>query len=611
MRRTVAMVLVAVMMLSVSVAGFADSRFTPGTYSTTVDAYGGPLGISVTLSEDKIESIDITECHETNFLGIDAIEILTQRILEAQSLGVDAVTGASITGSMFLMGVRDCVSQSGADMNVMNKRIEHVKSDEIQKLEADVVIVGAGMTGLIAAARASDLGLNVICVEKLSITGGSAKTSSGSYIVYEGVENEGYHITDEEDNLEDASARWLEFQENSYFDTQYPDMNRVRFHMVNCMYTLDWLSKEYGVTYTPRNKIAERGMAIVVGDIPEITEGKNEGKILYRLKERALENGMQLLLETKAEELITDGDKVIGVRATGKDADYEIYGKSVILATGGYSQNPEMVERLIPSIGSEITSVGSAGNVGDGIVMAEAVGAALYEDQFIHTCWPGPTRKFLSASPYAKIFMDSSSPLKDVNESTYYRLMVDKDGNRFMNEGEHYSAQILDMIKHAGAPYWGLYCGLEGVALDVAEKGVPTGEVLKGNTIAELAEQAGMDAAVFEATVERYRAACDAGVDEEYGKDPKYLKPVDDGPYYLIHFVPGACDTLGGVKTNWDQQVLREDGSVIEGLYAVGAMSNRALYNQAYFSGSQLSFGATASKIAAEKAAEACGITVD
>ncbi len=610
MKRIIAVILAVVMMLSVAVIGSAENKFNAGTYSTTVDAYGGPLGITVTLSDDKIESIDITESHETKFLGTDAIEILTQRILEAQSLGVDSVTGPSITAATFLAGVRECIRQSGADMTELNKKVVHEKSDEIQKLEADVVIVGAGMTGLIAAARATELGLKVIAVEKLSVTGGSAKTSSGSYIVYEGKENEGYHITDEEDNLEDASARWLEFQENSYFDTPYPDMDRVRFHMVNCMYTLDWFNKEYGVTFTPRNKIAERGMAIVVGDIPEITEGKNEGKILYRLKEKALERGMQLLLETKATELITDGDKVVGVRASGKDADYEIYGKNVILATGGFSQNPEMVAELIPSIGSEITSVGSPGNTGDGIIMAQAVGAALYEDQFIHTCWPGPTQKLRNASQYAKIFMDSSSPLKDVNESSYYRLMVDKDGNRFMNEGEHYSAQILDMIKHANGPYWSLYCGLEGVALDVAEQGLACGEIVKGNTIAEIAEQIGMDPATLEATVARYRAACDAGVDEEFGKDAKYLKPVDDGPYYMIHLVPGACDTLGGVKTNYDQQVLREDGTVIEGLYAVGAMSNRALYNQAYFSGSQLSFGATASKIAAEKCAESCGITV-
>ena len=278
----------------------------------------------------------------------------------------------------------------------------------------------------------------------------------------------------------------------------------------------------------------------------------------------------------------------------------EISAQNVILACGGYSESAEMIAKLIPEAGECIT-IGSAGNTGDGIVMAQEVGEALWENEWVHECWPGPTKAFRNVNPYAMIFMDSTSPLP-IAESSYYRLMVDKEGNRFMNEAGHYSAQVLDMVSHAGGSYWSIYDGLTDQAQEIAQSGLSTGDVVKGETLAELAAQLDMDPAMLEATVARYNEMCAAGVDEDFGKPETHLKAIGEGPYYMIHMLPGACDTLGGIKTDYDQRVLREDGSAINGLLAVGAMTNGVYYNQSYFSGSQLTFASTTGKLAAETA---------
>ena len=578
----------------------AAPLFQAGTYTATAPGFGGPLTLEVTVGENEILSLTPTESHETYSIGSVALETLAERIVEKQSVGVDVVSGATLSSFAFLNAAKDCLSQAGGDLTRLSARPSEDAAEEPEKLTADIVIVGSGLSGLCAAVRATELGASVVMLEKLTVTGGSAKTSLGSYLICETPENEGCHVTEEEDTLDAALERWQSYQKQSFTESVYPDLDRLAFQLEQTMFTIGWL-KNWGATFAPKTPIAERGMAMAQVDIPDITEGKPAGKLLTRLKEVALSQGMVLRTETRATELMTEDGRVVGVRATNKNGPVEVTADSVILACGGYSENPELIARLIPAAG-ECSTIGSAGNTGDGILMAEAVGAALYEDQWVHACWPGPSLKLKSASIYANIFMDSTSPLSDVNESSYYRLMVDQDGERFMNEAGHYSAQVLNMVKHANGPYWSLYDGLTGVAQEVAEAGLKCGEIVKGDTVGELAEQLGMDAAVLEATVERYNEMCAAGVDTDFDKPATHLKAIGEGPYYMVHLLPGACDTLGGVKTNFDQQVLREDGTVIEGLYAVGAMSNRMYYNQYYFSGSQLTFGSTAGKIAGERA---------
>ena len=425
--------------------------------------------------------------------------------------------------------------------------------------------------------------------------------SLGSFMVAEVETNEGHHITEEEDTLEAAMGRWHEKMDDG--NNLYPDYDRVEFFITQSMFTMTWL-KDHKVTFAPKTLIADRGMAMVQADVdggdPDATPS---GRVIDHLAEIAEGNGVEILLDTSAYELITEDEKVVGLKAKNKDTEIIINASNIILACGGFAGNQELAKELIPDL-PESFSQTTVTNTGDGILMAEKVGAALFEDYWIHPAWPGPTNEFYRANPYTKIIVEASSTL-DFSESTYDRLMVDKEGNRFMNEAQPYGNQVVKMVEYKSDPYWVLYNQLRPEAVEIMESGLNTNTVLKADTIEDLAEQANIDATIFQATVDRYNELANKGVDEDFGKLPERMNAIsEEGPYYLVQVIPGSVDTFGGVKTNYDQQVLNTEGEVIEGLYAVGAMSNRHLYHRNYFSGSQLTNAAMSGQIAGEKIGE-------
>ena len=581
----------------------AGLKFTAGTYTATAKGFGGPITIEFVVSDSAIESVNVLESSETLGIGQLALERLTAEVVEYQSIGLDSVSGATITSNAFFAIAEDALTQAGADLAALKKPVEKAVSSEVKKLEADVVVVGAGLSGLCAAVSAAENGAKVIVLEKLAVTGGSAKASLGSYMVCEVPENEGHHVSDEPDTLDAAMERWLNYQKNSTRESIYPDVERVREQLIQSMFTISWL-KSFGASFAPKSPIAERGMAMAQVDVAsDKTDGKPAAKVLNLLKQVALDHGAEIYTETPATELIQENGAVVGVKATSPTGPVEVRAKNVILATGGFPNNQEMIAEMIPEL-TEVFSIASVGNTGDGIRMAKEVGAALFEDAWVIPSWPGPTNAFFAANSNATIFQNSNSPIEGVSDDTYHRLVVDKDGNRFMNEAAHYSLQVVTMARLKAGPYWAFYNGLEGIALETAESGLATGTVVKGNTIEEVAKAAGVDAANLQKAVDQYNQACETGVDEAFGKSKDYLdKPIGEGPYYMIQIIPSCSDTLGGVKTNLNRQVLREDGSVIQGLYAVGAMNNKYYYNQMYFSGSSLTFSSTDGRIAGAHAA--------
>ncbi len=582
----------------------SNVTMTAGTYTATANSYGGLLTLTVTVSENAITGIEVVENFDTFAIGSIAIDTLPEEIIANQSTGVDTVTGASLTTNAIKSAVRDCLTQAGATTAQFSTPVVHEKNAEPKVLHTDIVVVGSGLSGTTAAMRAIELGANVIMLEKLSITGGSAKNSLGTFMICEVDENEGYHLTEEEDTLDAAVTRWMEYQSVSYRESIYPDIDRLKFQLVQSMFTINWLV-EQGATVIPYQGIADRGMAMVRLDVESIPEGTRAGKLLTLLRDKCIDQGMELYTDTRATELIVENGKVVGVRAETKTGELDVYADSVILSTGGYSENPDLLNRLIPEL-PEVSSYASVGNTGDGLLMAEAIGAALYEDQWIHNGRPRCSALMHSQSMYCDIFMQDASPIEGLDETTYRRLVVDSDGNRFMNEAQAYSSQDMAMFKLNNAPYWCLYTDLSEKAAEIAEQGIDCGEVIKGDSIREVAEKAGMNVDTFEATVNRYKEIVAAGEDIDFGKKAEYLIPISEaGPYYLVRILPGCCDTLGGVVTDANQHVLREDGSIIEGLYATGAMTNGVYYNQYYFSGTQLTFGATSGKIAGEQAANA------
>lgn len=579
-------------------------RFVPGTYTATAEGFHGPVTLQVVFGADSIESVEAVEHSETYDAGRIALERLCSEAVEEQSFGIDSVAGATLSSLAFFNAARDCLEQAGADVAALTAPVEKEVRAEPLRLDADVVVVGSGIAGWSAAVSAAEQGAKVIVLEKLGLEGGNAKFSLGTFMICQVPENADYHISDEEDTLEAALARWEDYQRESGADSVYPDYERVRDDLVQTMCTIDWL-KGLGADFEYTASYVDDRMSMAQVVMPGADdEGTPVAKLMRMLEEIAVSKGAEVRIDTPATGLIVEDGAVVGVNAEAPDGPLEIAAKSVIIASGGFSASADLVAEKLPML-DELMYVGARGADGDGIAMAEAAGAAPFEDNWIIATPICPTNAFFFTNPRSFIF-EEINPMYDaeVSDTTYHRLVVNSDAERFMNEAAHYALQNVTLANLRQGPYYALYSGLDEEKAAIMETGIPTGTVFKADTIADLAAAAGLDPDALQSAVDEYNRVCAAGVDDDFEKPAEYLdKPIEQGPYYLMQVVVSCSDTLGGVKTDERRQCLDESGNPIPGLYAIGSSSNKMRYNRMYFSGSSLTFNTTDGRIAGAAAA--------
>jgi len=562
-----------------------DALFKAGTYTSTVKGHNGDLKAEVELNDTSIVSVKVLEHAETQGLGDVAIERITSEISEGQTLAVDTVTGATVTSKAVLAAVEDCIKQAGGDVEALKAKESANKNDgkEIE-LTTDIVVVGAGGTGLTAAASAYENGADVIVLEKLAITGGSTALSGGGVSATDTKFQRELGITD---TKESWMQLWKERQATSNPDSIYPDYNFVDRFMDEAVITTEWLVDYVGHKY---GSVEGYGVDYVKRiHFPAEVDGKKSGAAFIQSIENFLKkNNVKIMTETKATELITDekGD-VIGVKAEGKDGNIIIHAKKVILAAGGFAKNEELLKRFAPKLaGTAEISAASAGHTGDGIIMAEKIGAALYEEP-----WS------IGLSFGAKV--EGTGGLA----WDWTKVLVNEKGERFINEETHY-AIVTNIVSQQETP-WVILDSSEANSkiIESLETALSTGEVVKAGTYEELAKAMGVPEASLAKTMSDYNAGAKEGKDN-LGKSSNFLVPIETAPYYALKIYPKTMGTFGGVKTNENFQVLREDGSIINNLYAGGECANRVLYNQVYMSGSAVQFAATSGRMSGAHAAQ-------
>ncbi len=418
-----------------------------------------------------------------------------------------------------------------------------------ETLECDVLVMGSGTAGLSAAIAAAEAGAKVLVIEKQDIPGGSAVTSAG--IVYAPVD-------------EDDKATMVQY----YMDRAEGNANEelLTFYADNALDTIAWL-ESLGVQWL---------MTVPAGTAPEPRArfsmtaegvGMTGAALVNPMLARLNELGVDVLCGVKGTELLVGDDGAItGAKAEGKTADYEIAAKSVILATGGFDASKEMKAQYSPVAENDFP-LSSKGNVGDGINMGMAIGAA--------TEFKGGVIGF--------DFVDGSLPASGMNAvAMYCSSYVQPDGT-FVSKVIDYPITYT-AIKTLGVDnFYGLY---DAAGAETAEAAVAVGFGWKGDTVEALAEATGMDAAKLADAIEQ---------------DPD----LKEAPYYAVMVKPTTIGSMGGLVIDTDAQVLKEDGSPIPGLYATGEVANGGFYNVEYpASGSSLSLGMTFGLEAGRNAAE-------
>ncbi len=453
-------------------------------------------------------------------------------------------------------------------------------SGATEALNTDVVVVGAGIAGMSCARAAAEGGASVILVDKSPTVGLTFSTSRGNVSICQIEENEEYwqFVNDDMDTMDAFLERYKNTTEIGAVDAPYPDYDRVQLIMTESCKTVAW-EEELGVEFEQSFTYKEVGTDTVIPDTsedPDIVGGQffNE-----KMQTKLEELGIQMMLGTEATELIVEDDVVVGVRVNdGQSAD--ILAKAVVLATGGFGASNEYCDSLVPAI-NEIGFVyhGNPMNTGDAMTMAKAVDAAMYED-----CWVIPN--VISPSQTLCDFDSAFDGLCDSSMwgaslpggATSTKILVNAAGERFVNEAAAAIQIATSMTDLNAGPYYVLYDSSDSDVIELLDSALDTGDIFKADTIEELVTASGCTS--LSQTFDAYQAAAESG--EDAYKAAESIVAYEDGPFYLVKFVPSYVATMGGVKTDANCQAIREDESTIDGLYVIGEATHRFMYNRSF-----------------------------
>ena len=533
-------------------------EFKAGTYVGEAKGYRGDIKAQVTVSKDRIENIEIVKNGDTPILSDAAAKKVTENILKYQTLRVDGAAGATSSSRAVERAVKNALKNSGADLSKLNKR---VKTEKVAKLKQetvneDVVVIGAGGAGLVAAIEAKLNGAkNVAVLEKMAFAGGNTLISGGEYAAPNNWIQEKKGIQDSKDIFYNDILKGGDNE---------GDPKLVRVLADNALDGAKWLRDYVDVTFEDR-QLFFGGHSVERSLVPKDATGV---EMIKKLLAKADELGIKVYYETPATELIVDKDRVVGVKAESATTDYTFNAKNgVIIASGGFGSNVQMRMKYNKDIDDSILSTNTVGITGDGIVMAEKVGAKLEDMQFIQTY---PTCDPISGALlyFGDVRLAGGS------------ILVNQEGKRFVEE-----LQRRDVISMAikSQPGSVAYQFCDQVQVDnsgVAEH--HKGEVeylfnnkllVKANTIKEAADFFGIDAKELEKTVDKYNEYAKNGKDLEFNKRGK-LTPFDkNGPFYIMKAVPAVHHTMGGLKIDENARVINQNGEPIKGLYAAGEVT--------------------------------------
>ena len=558
-----------------------SAKYTPGTYVGKAQGIRSEVEVSVTFDENSITNIEVTSHGETKNIADAAIEKVPAEILEAQSLDVDVVTSVTFTSRAIINAVEEAAKQATDDISSLTaKRTVEKENDET--IDTDVVVVGMGLAGATAAVSAVDEGVKVVAIEKAGAAGGSSKYSGG-FITAVGTkqaQEEGVTITADDyfasyNAQEDLSEKKDETDrdamkamiERSASDIEFLDNHN------DPITGPDGFGSDFKVWHYPADRTsAFDGEAAGADHIVQLMEWLNK------------QDNFSIYYNAPATKILTDANgKVSGVECTRNDGStLTVNAKSVVLATGGYAASKEMMERFCPDFPQEWVlpyTTSSMYNTGDGITMAEALNADVYEDG-----WWMDLAIGVDVGGYSTYFPDTLNGL--INYANYF--VTDGTGKRILNVNSLYGPRSIVFAKamEETGKIYSIFTkeGFEnGIQFIEDNNRVDNKNVYKADTLEELAEITGMDANTFVEQVNRYNEMCEKGVDEDLGQTT--LIPIREGPYYAVDIKTITMGTIGGLKTDDDKHVLDKEGNSIYGLYAAGELINGKYFNQVYTSG--------------------------
>ncbi|MTK07112.1 MAG: flavocytochrome c [Hungatella sp.] len=588
-----------------------DFSFTPGEYEVNAIGHSGNLPMKVSFSEKRIESINIDTKGETEGIADVVFVRIPDKIIEGQTLNVDALSGASETSNGVIDGVAKAVKLAGVNPDILKRRPKPASSRNRQDEEytCDMVVVGGGGAGLSAAATALQNGSSVIVLEKYPAVGGNTIRSGGPVNAAdpewqrEFEENPGERhtiesllATDESqihpeylDDFHALKEEFAKYQEKfgtgkghlfdspllhrmqTYFggkrtdlqgNTIYGQYDLVKILTDRALESVKWL-EEIGVEYDKSVVFAPVGALWRRGHKPVKSYGT---AFILALSKYVEEHSGKIITDSPVKEFILENGEIAGVIATGVNGQkITVRAKAVVLASGGFGANTKMLKEYNTywaAIDDNIRTTNSFAMTGDGIQLGKSVGAALTGMGF--------TQMMPVADP------DTGELFSGIQVPPENFVIVNKNGRRFVNEFSGRDVLTKAAIDQGGLFYLIADDEIKKTAANTSQekldRQVEAGTLFRADTIEELAVKVGMDPEVLKETIIKYNSYVDAGFDPEFHKDTFSLK-VEKAPFYATPRKPAVHHTMGGLKIDTNTHVLDENGQPIKHLYAAGEVA--------------------------------------
>ena len=607
MKKSLAMLMTLLFVL-LGTTAWAQS-YTAGVYTAQANGNNGPVTVEVEVSDAEILSVKVTEHAETAGLSDTPIERIPAKIVEGQTLAVDTVSGATNTSNAILKAAEDALAQAGADIEALKAVQEKDETaGETAERHVQALVIGAGGSGLAAAITLQEQGIETLVVDKMANAGG-ATALTGALI------NGGCSKQQAERGVTDDVQTM--FMDAMVYGSFQNDARMTWLMVNNTGDSVDWLHDTVGVEFEEAiNHFPEH-----TNDRAFYPKGKQPGYLTGTMEQHYLSNGGELLLETRAQHLLTEDGRVIGASCSTADGTLNIYADVTLLATGGYGASVA----LRPADQMGTLFYGASASTGDGIIMAEEVGAMTHYMQYLKS-YPQGIEKPLDGG---NITADGTtfrgnayiSPLASqavtLNDGAIY---VNVEGERCMNENMDFvsikkvTQKQTDMtvylvMDQKGYDKWmgmmevsaGLTPEIVAPWLD-ADDGKPV--FRKGATVEEAAAKAGIDAEKLSATVAHFNEMVASGKDDDFGRAEMSVGLDSDGPIYIVEQRLRMATSLGGLKTSTSFEVYDENEQAIDGLYACGEVIG-GVHGDESMPSNCVAWAVTSGRLAAKAAADA------
>ena len=577
------------------IAGLVCSAFAAAVSAAPVTTQGtgvgkhGDVTVAVTFDSGKIKDIKIVKQQENPVLAAKVFTDLKQHVIDTNSVQLDAISGATFSSKGFLDAVADAAKKAGVTLSKADKKAIKKAVKALPKESSyDVVVIGAGGAGFSAAIEAKNAGANVVLLEKMPAVGGNSLISGAEMNAAKNWVQPKLGINDDSPELH---------AEDTYKGGDMKgDMNVIKVMTHNALDAAKWCRDYLGVRFEDDNLFFFGGHSRKRALIPV---GHTGTEFITKFQAKADELGIPVITNMKAEELIKDkSGRVVGVKATMNGASYTFNAKGgVVLATGGFGANPEMVKKYNPKIDERFKTTDAPGTTGEALYMAERAGAQLVNIGYIQT--------YPICDPISGVIELIADARFDG------AIMLNQEGKRFVEELQRRDVLSEAILKQTGGYCWVLWNDKIG-SISNTVKEHPTeyeaftkqGIMATCDDLKCVADFTKIPFDSLKGTVNRVSSMTGKGNDKDFNHRSG-LVDMTQGKYYVIKAVPSVHHTMGGVRINEKAQALTAEGKAIPGLWAAGEVTGvthgtNRLGGNAYTD--IIVFGRIAGKAAAEAA---------